>query len=173
MSKSQSYYSIKLLTKNHPLLCTQPPPKRSCVDSKPIWHLNPLQTRFIYVAWLFGSYSLLWNMVPIIKGLKREYFQWKETFCSTFAEFQFKWFCQFLNQDKQSCPLSLVYYNLVYRLTKFTRMIKRHYRKNIKITTIEIALDRTKMLSSSWILCGSTLACWHIKHNVCVVVVPD
>ena len=92
------------------MLCIQTPPKRSGIDSKPICHLDPLLPRFIYVAWPFDSCSLLCDMVPIEKGLKKEYFQWEETFCSTFAEFQFKWFCQFLNQDKQSCPWSLVSY---------------------------------------------------------------
>ena len=95
------------------MLCIQTPPKWSGVDSKPICHLDPLLPRFIYVAWLFDSYSFLCNMVHMVcnmikKGLKREYFQWKETFCSTFAEFQFKWFCQFLYQDEQSSPWSLV-----------------------------------------------------------------
>ena len=66
---------IKLLKKNPHLLCIQTPQKRSGVDSKPIWHLDPLLPSFIYVAWLFDSCSLLCNMVHMIKELKREYSQ--------------------------------------------------------------------------------------------------
>ena len=81
---------IKLSKKNPHLLCIQTPQKRSGVDSKPIWHLDPLLPRFIYVAWLFNSWSPLCNMVPIIKNQKESISSGKETFCSSFAEFQFK-----------------------------------------------------------------------------------
>ena len=76
-----SYHSIKLLTKNPPMLCIQTPPKRSGVDSKPIWHLDPLLPRFIYVAWVFYS-CLQCDIVPIVKGLKKSTSSEKRTFVS-------------------------------------------------------------------------------------------
>ena len=49
---------------------------------------------------------------PERKGLKSEYFQWKKTFCSTFTEFQLKWFCQFTLSGRAKLSMaSCLYYN--------------------------------------------------------------
>ena len=92
------------------MLCIQTPPKQSAVDSKPICHLDPLLPRFIYVAWLFYSCSLLWDMVLNVRGLKECTSSEKWPFAALLGNSSLNNFVSSLYKDRQSCPWPLVEY---------------------------------------------------------------
>ena len=55
-----SYHSIKLLTLHR---CNRTPHRLSGIDTKPVYHFDPLLPRIVYVAWLFDSCGSHW--VPV------------------------------------------------------------------------------------------------------------
>ena len=64
------------------MLCIQTPPKQKGHDPKPICHFDPLEPRFIYVAWLFDRCILLRDMVSNVKGLNESISSEKRPFAA-------------------------------------------------------------------------------------------
>ena len=106
-----SDHSIKPLTNNPPHALYPNSSKTKRCRLKTNMPFGSLTTKVYLGGLAFWFLQSFLRYGPERKGLKREYFQWKGTFCSTFGEFQLKQFFQFtLQGDEQSCPWPLVFF---------------------------------------------------------------